>query len=168
MLSTDKYLDKIESYLNNLIDDRKAQGEWKIQLTMAINFISTNDSDETSAMHTKSDNVEIMIGIEKDEIMEKRFNSPLQRYLKNLEESMKGSKFVFDSVDLLYYKLHKISLNRSGSYADSPKWLKHEKPTLNPKNNDDKCFHYAITVALNYKNIKNNPERLTKIKPFFD
>ena len=37
---------------------------------------------------------------------------------------MKGSEFVFDSVDLLYYKLHEISLNRGGSYIDSPKWLK--------------------------------------------
>ena len=40
---------------------------------------------------------------------------------------MKGSEFVFDSVGLLYYKLHKISLNRGGSYIDSPEWLKKEK-----------------------------------------
>ena len=33
---------------------------------------------------------------------------------------MKGSEFVFDSVDLLEYKLNKISLNRGGSYIDSP------------------------------------------------
>ena len=37
---------------------------------------------------------------------------------------MKGSKFVFDSVDLLCYELHKISLNRDGSHTDSPAWLK--------------------------------------------
>ena len=36
---------------------------------------------------------------------------------------MKGSEFVFDNVDLLYYKLRKISLNGGGSYIDSPKWL---------------------------------------------
>ena len=40
---------------------------------------------------------------------------------------MKGSEFVFDSVDLLYYKFHKISLNRGGLYVDSPKWLKNKK-----------------------------------------
>ena len=46
MLSTEKYLDKIEPYLNNLIDDHKNQGEWKIQLTMAIIFISSKYSNE--------------------------------------------------------------------------------------------------------------------------
>ena len=38
---------------------------------------------------------------------------------------MRGSNlFFFDSVDLLYYKLHKISLNRGGAYVDPPEWLK--------------------------------------------
>ena len=81
---------------------------------------------------------------------------------------MKGSDFVFDSVDLLLYKLHKITLNRGGSYIDSPKWLRNKKATVNPKNKDDKCFQYALIVALNYQNIKNNPERISKIKPFID
>ena len=60
----------------------------------------------------------------------------------------------FDSVDSLYYKLDKTSLNRGGSYIDSPKWLKNKKATINAKNNDDKSFQHAITVALNYKQIK--------------
>ena len=67
---------------------------------------------------------------------------------------MKGSEFVFDNVDSLYYKLHKVSLNRGGSYTDSPKWLKNKKATINPKNNNDKCFQYALTVALNHEQIK--------------
>ena len=81
---------------------------------------------------------------------------------------MRGSEFVFDSVDLLYYKLHKISLNRGGSYIGSPEWLKNKKATINPKDKDKKCFPYDLTVALNYQNIKNNPERISKIKPFID
>ena len=68
----------------------------------------------------------------------------LQRCQKNLEKSMIGSEFVFDSVDLLYYKFHKISLNRGRSYIDSPKWLKNKKAITNPKSNDDKCFQYAL------------------------
>ena len=69
---------------------------------------------------------------------------------------------------MLYYKLHKISLNKGGSYIDSPKWLKNKKATINPKNNDDKYFQYAITVTLNHKQIKKDPQRITKIKPFID
>ena len=41
---------------------------------------------------------------------------------------------------------------------------RNKKPTINPKNNDDKCFQYALTVPLNYQNIKNNPKRISKIK----
>ena len=58
---------------------------------------------------------------------------------------MRGTEFVFDSDDLLHYNLHKISLNRSGSYIDSPELEK--KATINPKNEDHKCFQYALTVA---------------------
>ena len=73
---------------------------------------------------------------------------------------MKGSKFVFDSLDLFYQKLHKISLNRGSLYIDSPKWLKTKKATINPKKNNAKCFQYAITVALNWEEIKYHPDRI--------
>ena len=74
---------------------------------MSINFISSKDSDETRNMHTKSDNIEIMIGSETDDIIDEFFESLLQKYQEGLEESMKGSEFIFDSVDLLYYHLQK-------------------------------------------------------------
>ena len=81
---------------------------------------------------------------------------------------MRGSEFAFDCVDLLYYQLHKIRLNRGASYIDSPKQLKNKKATINPKNNDGKCFQYAITVPLNHEQIKCYPERISNIKPFID
>ena len=67
-----------------------------------------------------------------------------------LEKSMKGNEFVFDSFDLLYYKLHRISLNR-GVYIDSSEWLENRKSTINPKTNNDKYFKYVITVAPNHE-----------------
>ena len=57
----------------------------------------------------------------------------LQKYKEKLEKSRKGSEFVYDSVDLLHYKCHKIRLNRGGSYIDSPKWLKNKKAMINLK-----------------------------------
>ena len=123
-----------------MLDVFKTQDEWEIQLTMAINFIFSNDLDETHTVHTITGNIEIMIGNETNEIIEKLFESLLQIYQKGLEESVKGSEFVFDSVDLLYYRLHKISLNGGGSYIGFLKWLKNKKAAINPINNDDKCF----------------------------
>ena len=111
-------------------------------------------------MHTKSNNVEIMMCSETDEIIKDLFESFLQKYQEGLEESMRGSKFAYDSVDALYYNLNKVSLSRGKSNIDSPKWLKNKKATINPKNNDDKCFQYALTVALNYEKFKKDPQRI--------
>ena len=68
----------------------------------------------------------------------------------------------------MYCNFNKTSINRGGSYIDSPKWLKDKKSTINPKNNDDKCFQYAVTLALNLDNINNYPERISKIKAFIN
>ena len=96
----------------------------------------------------------------------------LNLFCKNIKndqkKKMRGSEFVFNSVDLLHYNLHKISLNRDGSNIDSPNWLKNKKATINPKNNDDKCFPYPLTVALNYEQIKKDPQRILKITPFIE
>ena len=78
-LSMKKYLNMNRPYLSDIINDHKTHGlvryhsgnktwveetpsEWKIQLRMAINFISSKDSDEARTMYTKSNNVEIMMG----------------------------------------------------------------------------------------------------------
>ena len=70
---------------------------------MTINFISSKDSDETRTVHTKSDNIEIMMRSETHEIIKELLEYRFQRYQEVLEESMKGSKFIFDSVEVLYY-----------------------------------------------------------------
>ena len=118
----------IRPYLRDLIIDYKTQGKWKIQLTMSINFISSKDSDETRNLHTKINNIEIMMGNETDEIIDELFETFSQNYQKDLEESTRGSKLNFDSVDLFYYNLQKVSLNeKESSYIDSSKWLKDKK-----------------------------------------
>ena len=72
---------------------------------------------------------------------------------------------------MLYYKWHKINLNRGGSYIDSPDWLKNEKETINPINKkiiNVFSFQYPITVGLNYEKIGKHADRITKIKPFIN
>ena len=101
-------------------------------------------------MHLKSDNAEIMTGTETDDIINKRFESSLKKYQEGLETKMRGSDFAFEIVNLLYCSLHKISLNRGGSYIDSLDWIKHKKATINPKSKDNLCFRDAVTGALNH------------------
>ena len=152
-----------------MINNHKTLGEWKIQLSMKINFVSSKDySNETRTMSNWSNNIEIIMGSETDDLIDELFKSFLQRYQKKLENSMNGSEFVFNSVDLLYYHLQKISLKRGESNKDSPEWLKNKGATINPKNKDNECFKHAITVALNHQSIKKDPQRISKIKPFID
>ena len=155
ILTISECLDMIRPYLVEMINGLKNQSKRKIQLSAAINFISSKpDSNETCIMHTKSNNIEFMIGSDTRKVIEKLFKSLVQKYQENLEEKMSGSEFIFDGVNALYYDLNKISLNRGKSYIDSPEWRKNKKSTINPKNDNDKCFQYALAIALNYQNIK--------------
>ena len=109
ILTVKEYLGLIEPYLANMINDYKSKGEWKIQLTAEINFTSLKpDSDETRIMHTKSDNTEIMIGSDTNEVIKELFKSFLQRYQEGLQEKMRGSEFEFDGIHLLYYDFNKF------------------------------------------------------------
>ena len=104
-----------------------------------------------------------MINDEADEVIKELFDSLKNRYQSYLE-SMKGSEFVFGYVHLLYYKCHKINLNRGGSYIHSLDWIKNKKATINPINKKDKkCFQYAVTGALNMKK-KKGPQKITKFE----
>ena len=107
-----------------------------------INFISLKPgSDETRIMHTRSDNIEIMIGDDNNDNIEELFRSFLQKYEENLQNKIRRLDFEFDGVNFLYYDFNKISLNRGGYYIDSPKWLKDKKSTRNPKNNIINVFN---------------------------
>ena len=134
-----------------MINDHKAKGEWKIQLSMQMIFVSFTDANETRDMHTKSDNITIMSGIETEDFINELFNTFRKRYQEELETKMKGNSYIFERIDLLEYYLHKISLNRGSSYVKSPEWLYNKGVTINPQNTkDNNCFQFAITAALNY------------------
>ena len=119
-------------------------------------------------MHTRSVCEEFMSGIETEEIAEKLFRSLLQRYQDNLNEKMRGSDFIFNGVSYLFYDFNRVSINKGGSYIESPKWLKDKKCTVNQKNNDNKCLQYATTLALNFNKIDKHPQRISRIKPFIE
>ena len=139
-LSSEKHVNKIKPYLNDIINNLKKSDQvsdfnqlililLKIQSTVTINFFSLKDKDEESAMHSKTDNIEIMINDKVDEVIVELFKSLHNSYKNNLEISMKRSEFVFDYVDLLYYKCQEINLNRGGSYIGIKK-----RSTKNKKN----------------------------------
>ena len=100
-------------------DHRIVRGVWKIQISMRVNFISSKDTGEARTIYVWSDNVSIMRGSDTDDIIRELFRSFLHNYQEELK-MIKGSNFVFESVELMDYKLHRVRLRRGGSYIKSP------------------------------------------------
>ena len=117
---------------------------------MKVNFIFSRNLTESRDIYSKCDNFEIMRGSNTNEIIRDPFNSILRRYQGGLQESMRGSEFVFDYVESLNYIFHKVDLKRSEPYIETSDWIKQKMATINVENDDDKCFQYSVTVALNY------------------
>ena len=135
---------------------------------MGINFISTNDTGEIRTYHVNSDNEEIRLGNETNDIINRLIESFLSKYQNEEKILRNGSNFIFESVNLLIYHIHKIDLKRGKSYIKSPEWILNKRATINPINKYNKCFQYSITVALNHQKIRNNLERISNIKTFID
>ena len=97
----------IRPYLGHTTNDHKTRREWKIQLTIRISFISFKDPEKTCTMYTKSHNIEIMMGSETSDIIEKLCEYLLHNCKTDLKEPMRGSEIVPGSIGLLYYHLQK-------------------------------------------------------------
>ena len=79
-LSVKEYLDQTKPYLRDIIINLQISDTWKIQLTIAITFISANDVDEERVMHSKSDNIEFMLFDNVNEVANELFEPLLLRY----------------------------------------------------------------------------------------
>ena len=155
-LSIKEYLNKIKTILERqviIINNLHKSDKWKIQLTIGKIYCKR-------VLHSKKDSIEIMSHGKADKV--------IGEYQVELEISMKGCDFIFDPVNLLYHKCHAKNLNGSGSCIDSPDPIKSKKAMMNPiSKNDNKCLQYAVTIALNYEEIKKDSQRISKIKPLF-
>ena len=119
-------------------------------------------------MDSKSNNIEILINDEADEVIKELFDSLKNRYQNNLE-SVKAREFVFNYVHLLCYKCPKINPNHGGSYIDSLDWIKNKKAAIHPINTrDNKCFQNVVSVVLNNEDIGKQAGTITKINPFMN
>ena len=107
-LSIEQYLKMIKLYLIDLINENKAietsSNEWKIQINMHINFVSSNETVEVRTVFVWSDNEEIRLGNETDDIIKRLLNSFMNKYQKEELILKNGSNFVFESVGLLFIK----------------------------------------------------------------
>ena len=123
-------------------------------------------------MCSKSDKIKVRINDKADEFIEELFQQLLSWYQIELETSVIRNYFIWDCVHLLYYKNHKISFNRGGSYRFS--WLKlYQKEgkkifsifynswieSWRNKVRPGKNYEMPFTNTYDWKTINNSPEK---------
>ena len=133
---------------------------------MQNSCISTRSFGETRTIYTKSEPVEFYMGSGTENVIDTLFNTLLQRCQRVQETSNeRGSEFIPDSVELLYYHFQRIDIRRAESYITSPDSILSTKATINPKDEkDNECFKWSIISRLNYNKIKEKElKKNTKI-----
>ena len=127
--------------MRNITIDSQNSDTWKNPLTIAINFISSKDAEEEHVIHSRSNNMKFLSYNGANEIIDELFESLHSNHQGNLETSMRGKDFTFDSVHVMYFKCHKVNFRRGGSHFDFPDWVRKKRAAINPKIKDDKFFN---------------------------
>ena len=111
-LSIEQYFKVIRPYLEIL---KKDSNEWKIQLIISNNFVSSLDNNDGQKIYTQSDNVPIIIGTGVKGVINKLYESLLDKNQKFIQ-GMGGSHFSHGGIVKRCYKLHKTSLKSGERY----------------------------------------------------
>ena len=77
-----------------------------------------------------------------------------------------NSRFRFNEVLFLDIGFHCLNLTRGSSYLQLPDWLVRIKAIINPQNNDEECFKWAVIVTLRWTDIKSHPEGISNLREF--
>ena len=123
---------------------------------MQNNCISTKNFEYNLTIYSASKPVYTFTGSDTNETIDELSNTLLQRFQQAQETSNdKGSKFIRESVELLYYYFQETGIRRTKSNIKSPDWIANKRATINPKNKKhNKSFQWSITSSLNYNKIK--------------
>ena len=154
------YLEKVTPFLRILIDEKKTSDQ-KIQIDIRINLRQTTE-DKRITFYVKTATIRCLPSDNTDDILEQLIASFYKFYNEKLLICRTDSSFAYESVEGLGINFHNIDLNMCGSYITSPDWLKNKGATINPQNaRDNYCYMYAITIALNHKEIGRDLEHIS-------
>ena len=126
-LSTGKYLNEIGTLLKTVRNNLKKSVTWKIQLKLAINFMSSKDTNKEHLIHSKSFNIETTIHDKADQVIAELFELFCSRCQIYFQIAMKCNSFLFGNVHSLHCKFDKINLTCCGSYIIYPDYIKPKK-----------------------------------------
>ena len=130
-LSLKQYIDKVISYFSELINEKKNDNQ-KIQLEIGINFKHIVDIEKKYTFHVNSKNIEILPGDDVNDIIKELTDSFYKNYEERLLILKNGSGYVYDNVEVLAIRFHKMEIKRGSSYIESPEWRKNKKAAIKP------------------------------------
>ena len=119
---------------NDSNSNNNNRAEWKIQVKMQNSCISTKSFEETRNIYTKREPLKIFMGNDTKDVIDKLYNTLLQRFQQSKEKSNeRGSEFISNSVELLYYHFQRTDIRRAESYIMSPDWIVSKKSSNKSK-----------------------------------
>ena len=165
-MDVDSYLKLVESHLVKLARDQvNAMGSIKIQLILAVEFLHRSDGGIITKF-PKSNPITVLHGSNIREIINEAYKT-LNQSFEKISNALDDSDYLFHGIVSLDVDIHEVELTRGSSYIKLPEWIENKHAVLNPKNErDDECFKWAVIAALHHEDIGNDPQRISKLKPF--
>ena len=156
----DTFLNRIRRFLIETLKRESRTGAVRAQTTICIKFKKDDELAEL-AFNSRMTNIYNLSDL--DEIV-----GEMIKHMKEKIENpvLLNSRFVFSEVLFTNVNFHQLNLTRGSSCLPLPNWLAHKKAIINPKNEDQECFKWAVIAALRWEEINNNPERISKLKRF--
>ena len=159
-MDPDTFLNRIKSFLIDLLKKESRTGDVRSQTTTWIRCRKDRELVEL-AFNSRMTNVYNLSDM--DEIV----NEMIAHIKEQIENpALLNSRFIFDDVLFTNVDFHQLNHTRGSSYLPLPNWVARKKVIINQKNEDQKCFKWAVITASRWEEINNNPERISKLKRF--
>ena len=155
-MDPDTFFNSIRRSLIELLKRESRTGAIRAQITTWIK-LKTDEELVVLAFNSRMMNVYNLSNL--DEIVDQIINH-MKEQVEN--PALLNSRFVFDEVLFTNVDFHQLNLTRGSSYLPLPNWLAHKKAIINPKNEDQECFKWAVIAASRWEEINNNPEGIRK------
>ena len=134
----------------------------RVQTTTWIRFIKDNDRVEL-AFNSR------MTGVHQGSDLDQIVDGMITHMMTQIENpALLNSRFRFDEVLFLDISFHHLNLTRGSPYLPIPDWLARKKAIINPRNEDEECFKWAVITALKWTDIKSHPEHVSNLRKFTD
>ena len=181
----DSYFDRTKPHIKALIEDQLKEMQstkvimalwirWKKPVKLAIT-LDPEDLEGPQDTGYPGDNY-IKVHMPFNSLMTEFFEgSNIDRLIKRMSAHIKTqvenprmpeSGFTLDQIMHLHINFYKLALTRGSSYIKLPEWIAKKKAVINPKNNNEQCFKWAVIAALHHEEIAKDPQRISKLQHF--